>query len=66
MSFSANCYTFTYVHLRKGNGGTAIGEKVSNVDIGVSDFARLTKFALENEVSFFFFSFPNIGKLYWY
>ncbi|RUS13609.1 phosphoribosylglycinamide synthetase, partial [Endogone sp. FLAS-F59071] len=40
------------IFVAPGNGGTAIGKKVSNVDIGVSDFARLTKFALENKVNF--------------
>ena len=34
-----------------GNGGTAYGiRNVSNVNIDVSDFPRLVKFAQENEV----------------
>lgn len=33
-----------------GNGGTSNGNKITNVNIGVSDFAQLTQFALENKV----------------
>lgn len=33
-----------------GNGGTAMGDKVTNVAIGVSDFAKLTEFATQHNV----------------
>lgn len=33
-----------------GNGGTAMGDKVTNVEIGVSDFAKLTEFATQHNV----------------
>jgi len=35
-----------------GNGGTATTEKVKNVNIGVTDFAKLVHFAMENDVNF--------------
>ncbi|KAG0228388.1 Bifunctional purine biosynthetic protein ade1 [Actinomortierella wolfii] len=41
------------IFVAPGNGGTASGlPKVQNVNIGVSDFAQLTKFAVENNVNF--------------
>lgn len=33
-----------------GNGGTANGSKVTNVQIGVSDFDKLAEFAVQNKV----------------
>lgn len=36
-----------------GNGGTAMGDKVTNVAIGVSDFAKLTEFAAQHNVSLY-------------
>ncbi|RUP49417.1 hypothetical protein BC936DRAFT_142560 [Jimgerdemannia flammicorona] len=39
------------IFVAPGNGGTSLGSKVSNVEIGVSDFAKLTKFALDNGVN---------------
>ncbi|KAL1919764.1 uncharacterized protein VTP21DRAFT_1695 [Calcarisporiella thermophila] len=40
------------IFVAPGNGGTASGiPKVSNVNIGVSDFAELVKFAIENNVN---------------
>ncbi|KAF9991641.1 Bifunctional purine biosynthetic protein ade1, partial [Entomortierella chlamydospora] len=41
------------IFVAPGNGGTAFGlNKVQNVQIGVTDFAALTKFAVENNVNF--------------
>jgi phosphoribosylamine--glycine ligase/phosphoribosylformylglycinamidine cyclo-ligase len=34
-----------------GNGGTSNGDKITNVDIGVTEFAKLTEFAVQNNVS---------------
>ncbi|ORX85629.1 phosphoribosylamine--glycine ligase [Basidiobolus meristosporus CBS 931.73] len=39
------------IFVAPGNGGTSNIEKVTNVDIGVSDFAKLTVFAVENKVT---------------
>ncbi|KAI8377475.1 phosphoribosylglycinamide synthetase [Radiomyces spectabilis] len=39
-----------HIYVAPGNGGTANGSKVTNVDIGVSDFAKLTEFAVQNNV----------------
>ncbi|KAK9701429.1 Bifunctional purine biosynthetic protein ade1, partial [Basidiobolus ranarum] len=39
------------IFVAPGNGGTCNVEKVTNVDIGVSDFAKLTTFAVENKVT---------------
>jgi len=49
-------FLFTFKIKKKknpiGNGGTEIGNnKISNVNIGISDFVNLTKFSLENNVS---------------
>ncbi|KAF9968254.1 Bifunctional purine biosynthetic protein ade1 [Mortierella alpina] len=42
-----------HVFVAPGNGGTGSGlNKVENVNIGVLDFAALTKFAAENKVNF--------------
>ncbi|KAF9984232.1 hypothetical protein BGZ65_000755 [Modicella reniformis] len=39
------------IFVAPGNGGTGSGlNKVENVNIGVSDFAGLTKFAIEKNV----------------
>ncbi|CAG8537459.1 281_t:CDS:10 [Ambispora gerdemannii] len=41
------------IYVSPGNGGTAKRlNKVSNVNIGVSDFSKLTEFALNNHVNF--------------
>ncbi|KAG0294063.1 hypothetical protein BGZ98_001915, partial [Dissophora globulifera] len=41
------------IFVAPGNGGTGSGlNKVENVNIGVLDFAALTKFAVENNVNF--------------
>ncbi|CAG8656295.1 3545_t:CDS:10 [Ambispora leptoticha] len=41
------------IFVAPGNGGTAKGlDKVSNVNIGVGDFSKLTEFALKNQVNF--------------
>ncbi|RHZ79584.1 hypothetical protein Glove_144g80 [Diversispora epigaea] len=40
------------IFVAPGNGGTETGmNKVSNVNIGISDFKKLTQFALENNVN---------------
>lgn len=38
------------VFVAPGNAGTALEKKVENVDIGVSDFSKLTDFAKSNDV----------------
>ncbi|SAM06731.1 hypothetical protein [Absidia glauca] len=40
-----------HIFVAPGNGGTALGNKVTNVAIGVSDFAQLTDFAVKNNVN---------------
>ncbi|KAI9495416.1 phosphoribosylglycinamide synthetase [Zychaea mexicana] len=40
-----------HIYVAPGNGGTAIGEKVTNVNIGVSDFPKLTEFAQQKNVN---------------
>ncbi|KAI8085156.1 phosphoribosylglycinamide synthetase [Halteromyces radiatus] len=40
-----------HIYVAPGNGGTALGNKVTNVAIGVSDFAKLTDFAVKNNVN---------------
>ncbi|ORZ22350.1 phosphoribosylglycinamide synthetase [Absidia repens] len=40
-----------HIFVAPGNGGTALGSKVTNVAIGVSDFAQLTDFAVKNNVN---------------
>ncbi|KAI7860447.1 phosphoribosylglycinamide synthetase [Circinella umbellata] len=40
-----------HVYVAPGNGGTAFGDKVTNVNIGVSDFPKLTEFAQQNNVN---------------
>ncbi|ORY98221.1 phosphoribosylglycinamide synthetase [Syncephalastrum racemosum] len=40
-----------HIYVAPGNGGTALGDKVSNVAIGVSDFPSLTKFSVEHNVN---------------
>ncbi|KAF7725715.1 Bifunctional purine biosynthetic protein ade1 [Apophysomyces ossiformis] len=40
-----------HIYVAPGNGGTALGSKVTNVDIGVSDFAKLTEFAVQHNVN---------------
>ncbi|KAG0169732.1 Bifunctional purine biosynthetic protein ade1 [Apophysomyces sp. BC1034] len=40
----------THIYVAPGNGGTALGGKVTNVAIGVSDFAKLTEFAVQHNV----------------
>ncbi|KAF9584576.1 Bifunctional purine biosynthetic protein ade1, partial [Lunasporangiospora selenospora] len=39
------------IYVAPGNGGTANLNKVENINIGVLDFASLTKFAVENKVN---------------
>lgn len=39
-----------HIFVAPGNGGTSNGNKITNVNIGVSDFAQLTQFALENKI----------------
>ncbi|KAI9300307.1 phosphoribosylglycinamide synthetase [Cunninghamella echinulata] len=40
-----------HIFVAPGNGGTALGDKVTNVPIGVSDFPQLTEFAVKNNVN---------------
>ncbi|KAI8074677.1 phosphoribosylglycinamide synthetase [Gongronella butleri] len=40
-----------HIFVAPGNGGTALIDKVSNVAIGVSDFAQLVDFAVKNNVN---------------
>ncbi|CDH54584.1 aminoimidazole ribonucleotide synthetase [Lichtheimia corymbifera JMRC:FSU:9682] len=40
-----------HIYVAPGNGGTAMGDKVTNVAIGVSDFAKLTEFATQHNVN---------------
>ncbi|KAL1928652.1 hypothetical protein VTP01DRAFT_2438 [Rhizomucor pusillus] len=40
-----------HIYVAPGNGGTALGDKVTNVEIGVSDFPKLTEFATKNNVN---------------
>jgi phosphoribosylamine--glycine ligase/phosphoribosylformylglycinamidine cyclo-ligase len=47
----AQLYYFWQTNARiLGNGGTSSGNKVTNVSIGVSEFDKLTEFALQNKV----------------
>ncbi|KAI8972518.1 phosphoribosylglycinamide synthetase [Pilobolus umbonatus] len=38
-----------HIYVAPGNGGT-LGSKISNVNIGVSDFSQLTEFAIKNQI----------------
>jgi phosphoribosylamine--glycine ligase / phosphoribosylformylglycinamidine cyclo-ligase len=38
------------INRQTGNGGTAIVPKAKNIDIGVTDFAKLVQFAQDNNV----------------
>ncbi|KAL0089645.1 phosphoribosylglycinamide synthetase [Phycomyces blakesleeanus] len=40
----------SHIYVAPGNGGTSLGSKVTNVAIGVCDFAKLTEFAVKNKV----------------
>ncbi|CEP08327.1 hypothetical protein [Parasitella parasitica] len=40
-----------HIYVAPGNGGTANGNKVTNVQIGVCDFDKLTEFAIQNKVN---------------
>ncbi|KAG2190073.1 hypothetical protein INT46_000273 [Mucor plumbeus] len=40
-----------HIYVAPGNGGTANGTKVTNVQIGVSEFDKLTEFAIQNKVN---------------
>ncbi|KAI8887760.1 phosphoribosylamine--glycine ligase [Backusella circina FSU 941] len=39
-----------HIYVAPGNGGTSNGAKITNVDIGVTEFAKLTEFAVQNNV----------------
>ncbi|KAI8144529.1 phosphoribosylglycinamide synthetase [Fennellomyces sp. T-0311] len=39
-----------HIYVAPGNGGT-VGDKITNVNIGVSDFPKLTEFAQQNNVN---------------
>lgn len=41
----------TFADISLGNGGTETEKKVKNVDIGVTEFDKLVKFALENKIN---------------
>ena len=45
---------YIYVTWILGNGGTANGNKITNVKIGVSDFDKLVEFAVQNQVMYLF------------
>ncbi|KAI9277594.1 phosphoribosylglycinamide synthetase [Sporodiniella umbellata] len=40
-----------HIYVAPGNGGTDTGAKTTNVNIGVSDFDGLKKFAIENKIN---------------
>ncbi|KAI8050648.1 phosphoribosylglycinamide synthetase [Gilbertella persicaria] len=40
-----------HIYVAPGNGGTASGNKITNVKIGVSDFDKLVEFAVQNQVN---------------
>ncbi|KAI8640835.1 phosphoribosylglycinamide synthetase [Parasitella parasitica] len=40
-----------HIYVAPGNGGTANGNKVTNVQIGVCEFDNLTEFAIQNKVN---------------
>ncbi|KAI8363837.1 phosphoribosylglycinamide synthetase [Choanephora cucurbitarum] len=40
-----------HIFVAPGNGGTANGNKITNVKIGVSDFDKLVEFAVQNQVN---------------
>lgn len=51
VSSTWTCPIWSNTHHRIiGNGGTANGTKVTNVQIGVSEFDKLTEFAIQNKV----------------
>jgi len=46
-----NSVPMMFADISLGNGGTETEKKVKNVDIGVTEFDKLVKFALENKIN---------------
>jgi phosphoribosylamine--glycine ligase / phosphoribosylformylglycinamidine cyclo-ligase len=54
MNLCSSLLLLLIYYARVGNGGTAIGQKISNLDIGVHECGKLVEFAKMHDVNYYY------------